>query len=603
MYRFCKFLQKMLLKAPLWIISALGTAIGLIFYYHTRKRRVAFRNIKFAFPEKSYSELHAILRRSFRYLALDVIENLIAHRIYPYVTIKGEENLTADGGVFVGIHAGNWETAISLFAHRHTFAIFAKPQRNKELDRFLNEVRMNGKINVVFSIKELMRHLKDGHLIGIVIDHGAEKDAPVVEFFSHLVPTPRGSVYLAKKFNKKIYPDFCYRTKGFCHTSEINPPVDPKGKDDQEVLRALNKIYEDYLRKYPWEYFWYYKRFKRKINHDVVILSDRKTGHLKQSKALLRILSEKGKLIRSRVIEVSYKNQFTRFMADILATGIGKNVVFSGKLLSYLVDRQTWQTLDSICADVVISTGSITAGINKLLSSYLGAKSAVILRPNVPLRKFDLSVIPEHDRIGNLKATSVTIKGALSYPENLDEKINKCKQAFNLGSKKKISVFLGGPLVDKQEFIENFRSFFEKLKFYLTKNDYELLISTSRRTPKETEQYIKQELEGFEHVGASVIASQNNFDFVFEGFIALADMVFVSNDSISMISESAAINPSTVCVSLGAEDDKHKVFLQSIKDEISFLDKPYDVDSIILRSCKMFEKNKQKLLKAMEVLI
>src|SRR3989338_8646985 len=100
MYNFCKFLQRILFKAPFWVIHFLGKFIGLVFYWHPRKRRVAFRNIKMAFPQKSYQELLSILKKSFHYLALDVIENLIAPRIYPFVTIKGEENITPDGGIF-----------------------------------------------------------------------------------------------------------------------------------------------------------------------------------------------------------------------------------------------------------------------------------------------------------------------------------------------------------------------------------------------------------------------------------------------------------------------------------------------------------------------
>ena len=41
-------------------------------------------------------------------------------------------------------------------------------------------------------------------MIGMVLDHGVEEDALVVDFFSHLVPTPKGGVYLGKKFNKKV---------------------------------------------------------------------------------------------------------------------------------------------------------------------------------------------------------------------------------------------------------------------------------------------------------------------------------------------------------------------------------------------------------------
>ncbi len=52
-------------------------------------------------------------------------------------------------------------------------------------------------------------------MVGVVIDQGAEVDALEIPFFSHLVPTPKGAVYLARKFNKKIYTSFCLRQNNF----------------------------------------------------------------------------------------------------------------------------------------------------------------------------------------------------------------------------------------------------------------------------------------------------------------------------------------------------------------------------------------------------
>lgn len=600
-YYFAKLTQRVLLKAPLWVTFLLGKTIGLFFYYNSRKRRVAFKNIKMAFPQKSNRQLQAILRKSFDHFGLNIVENLIASRIYRYAIIKGEENIVSPGGIFVGIHAGNWEIALSLFAHKHNLSVLAKHQKNKELERFLTELREKGKIHVCFSLKELIRCLRKQHTIGLVIDQGAEKDALAIEFFSHLVPTPKGAVYLAKKFNKKIYPAFCYREKGFCHVNEIGRPIDPSGKEYHEVLTQLNKIYEEYLKKYPWEYFWYYKRFKHKKDRDIVILSDGKLGHLNQSKALLSLLSEERPLIRSRVIEVKYKDKIRRTLADILALFASKHSLIWGKVLPFLVDKTSWKELDSVYADLVISTGSLIAPLNKLFSSYLGAKSAVILHPNTPLRKFDLAIVPEHDRIQ--ADNVVVIKGALFYPFQLEEKVKNCRQFFNLGEEKKISFFVGGPLMDKREFMKSLKVFIPILKDFSLKKGYKILVSTSRRTPLEAEKYLEEELKDFINTEALVIANRNNYDFVFEGFCALADIIFVSSESISMISEAASFNKSCVCVFLEVEDDKRKVFLESMKDGIIFLRKPYVLEEMKPKISLIFDENKKRVKEAVKNLL
>ena len=601
MYYLVKLIRKALLKLPLGVSLFLARLIGLVFYLNGRKRRVAFRNIKIAFSEKTNYQVLSILRRSFGYFGLTIIEQLIVSRIYKNVTLKEKKSEYPEGGIFVGIHAGNWALSTAYWARRYKIAIFAQQQKHKKLDKFLNELRQKEKIKVCFTVKELIKCIRQDYMIGVAVDQGAEADALEIEFFSQLVPTPRGAVYLARKFNKKIYVSFCRRQKNFSHLLEVSKPIDVEGRDDREVLTEINKIYEDFLRKYPWEYFWYYKRFKHKVNRDILVLSDGKPGHLKQAKALLSLLSQESPQIRSRIIEVKYKYWFGRIFADIIAFFAGRNCLSCGTCLTYLVDKKTWQELDKTYADIVISAGSFIAPVNKLFSSYMGAKSVTILRPNIPLRKFDLAIIPEHDRIQNDNA--VMIKGALFYPDGLEEKVKNCRKFFSLSKDKKASFFLGGPISERGEFGENLKFFIPKLKEFSLKEGYKILISTSRRTPPEVESYLEKELKGFANLEALVIANKNNYDFVFEGFGGLADVVFVSSESISMVSEIASLQKPCVCVFLEPEDDKRKVFLRSMKEEISFLRRPYNISSIKLKTSLIFDKNKELVKKALEKLL
>ena len=593
-YYIAKIFRAIILKMPLPAVLILAKTIGICLYFNKRRRMVAFRNVKAAFPKKSSPEIHSILRRSYVNFGLTVIENLIAFKIYKHIKLEEQQHLYPGGGIFVGIHAGNWEIAVSYWAQRHNFAIFVREQKHKGLDRFLNEIRREGKIKVCFTVKELIRCLRQNYMIGVVIDHGAGSESTEAEFFSHLVPTPKGAVYLAKKFNKKIYTTFCIRQKGFSHILEIGKAIDPEGRDDRDLLNQLNKVYEDYLRKYPWESLWYYKRFKYKKNRDVLILSDGKDGHLKQSKALLCILSQQGYKIRSKVLEAKYKDNFRRLLADILAFFTGRNWFGARRWLAFLLDCKTWRELDNTYADIVISAGSHMAAVNKLFSAYLGSKSAVILKPNIPLDKFDVAIIPEHDRQYNKNATM--IKGALFCPgDDLEQKAKKCHDFFNLSNQKKIAVFLGGPLKDDNDFINNLKLFISKLKGYSLKNGYKIIISTSRRTPKKAEIILQTELKNFENTEAIVTVNQGNYDFVFEGFSYLADTIFVSSDSISMLSETISLSKPCLCYFLEESSNKHKVFLDSLKDEVVFLKPPYNIESMNPKVSTVFHKNKKNI--------
>ncbi|MDD3295965.1 MAG: ELM1/GtrOC1 family putative glycosyltransferase [Candidatus Omnitrophica bacterium] len=595
MYKLANTIRYFLLKLPLSFSLFLGYLLGFLFYFNFHRRRIAFKNVKMAFPAKTSREALRIVRRSSYNLGLSIVECLIAPRIYQNITIKGEENIEDNGGIFVGIHSGNWEVVISAFSQRHKIAVFANSQKNKSLDGFLNELRKQGEIRVCLTIKELINCLKDNYLVGVVIDHGAEKDALMVEFFSHLVPTPKGAVYLAKKFNKPIYTNFSFRTKRFSHCSLIGKPIYPEGKEESQILRQLNSIYEKYLTDNPWEYFWYYKRFKHKRDRDVIVLNDKRPGHFKQALSLVKFLSTKGYELRVKIIEVNYRNRFSRILADILAFLSPQSLLFSSRMLSWLMDKKTFDQLDRMHADIVVSAGSFMAPVNRLVSSYAGAKSAVVLRPNVCLRKFDLVVIPEHDRV--YAPNVVNVKGALFYPEGTEEKGAKCRDYFNLSSHKKTALFIGGPLGDKKEFLRKLKDFIPSFKKFLQRENCKLLLSTSRRTPVEAEDYLEKEFSGFFDTEALVIANRNNQDFVFEGFISLSQYVFVSSESISMISEAASLNKACVCVSFVSEDDKRKVFLKSLEEEITFLDEPYDIKSIEPKDSSIFEHNLKVLEK------
>ena len=67
-----------------------------------------------------------------------------------------------------------------------------------------------------------------------------------------------------------------------------------------------------------------------------------------------------------------------------------------------------------------------------------------------------------------------------------------------------------------------------------------------------------------------------------------------------MVSEIASLQKPCVCVFLEPEDDKRKVFLASMKEEINFLRSPYDLNSAKLKTSLIFEWNKATVKKALE---
>ncbi len=602
LYFLAKLLKKILLRLPLFVLYILGVILGYLIYLDRRKRIHAFKNIKLAFPKKEAKEIKKVLFKSFINFGISIIETFISSRLISRLEIKGLERLDKQGGIFLGIHEGSWELYNLGLSQKVKYAIFVQRQKRRDLDSFLNELRQSQGLKVCFSLKGSVGYLKDNYMVGFAFDHGAEENALWAKFFGQLVPIPGGPLFLAKRFNKKIYPAFGWRRGFFRHTIEIGDPVSVNlFKKEEEVLESLNSFYQEKLLNHPEEYLWHFKRFKYKKNLTVVILDDKKTGHFKQSEALFSFLKEERPSVETIIIPIKYKFKINRILAEACAFFSGKYCLGCGACLRLLLAKESWERLKGVYADMVISAGSYLAPINKLFSSFLGARAIVIFRPNIPLNRFDLVILPRHDRINSNYA--VKIKGALFSPLQLEENVQRCKEFFSLGPEPKISLFLGGPIYDAQAFLKNVYSFIEELKNFSLRNNYKLLISTSRRTPLAVEEYLKKSLEDFSNLEVIVYANQENYPFVFEGFAYLAQIVFVSSESISMVSEVLSLNKPCVCVSLERLDAKHKVFLQSIEREVNFLDKPYHIDHIELKSSSIFEENKRIVKEAIQRLL
>ncbi|MBN2483366.1 MAG: mitochondrial fission ELM1 family protein [Candidatus Omnitrophica bacterium] len=581
---------------------ALGGMIGFSFYRNRRRRRNAFINIKQAFPEKSNRELFSIIRRSFISFGVSIIETFLVEQMKEEVTRQWSEKMTQTGEIFVGLHQGNWESYHADFARTAPLALLAKAQRYSVLDDYLNDLRKTHLVTVCFSLKEAIAALKKNMWVGLVIDHGAEKNARFVDFFGQLVPTPGGAVSLAKKFDKRIFPTFGYR-KGKEQIFVIDDPLDCRDLSEEEALRKINEMYEEFLRAHPYEYMWWFKRFKRKKNRSILILSDGKAGHLKQSFALSKKVEEAGYRVATETVEVAYRHRWSRAGLDIVACFSSPWAVGRTRALRFFLKKEIWEKLEKRFYDIVISTGSSVAAANVLYARSLGAKSCVILRPNVPLVKFDTALVPEHDGIkGN---NVITTKGALAYFEHWQEHVLRGKEHFRFTEEKKIAVCIGGALNDHGQYRERLGMFLAALKEYALKHQYRIVLTTSRRTERLVDEIIERELSSFPNTEALLLVSRENHPFVVPAFLAVSEIVCVSAESVSMISESLSQDKTTAAVFLEDLKSKpHRRFLASLEKEyLNFLKYPYGQFSFRHPTRSLRAQNEERLAEAVTRLL
>ena len=184
--------------------------------------------------------------------------------------------------------------------------------------------------------------------------------------------------------------------------------------------------------------------------------------------------------------------------------------------------------------DVVISCGrkSVIPSIylkkkfkNKIINIH-------IQEPKVSLDNFDFVVAPEHD---GLKGNNVlTSKGAVHYLTNdeLDQNENYLKSRIN-SQKKIVTLILGGPTRYYDYNNRVIDGIFSKIEQNFLKNNYQVIIIPSMRTP----QNIIEKAKNYFDKDQIIIPNVDKKAYL--SSLKLSDHIIVTCDSTSMISEAA----------------------------------------------------------------
>ena len=184
--------------------------------------------------------------------------------------------------------------------------------------------------------------------------------------------------------------------------------------------------------------------------------------------------------------------------------------------------------------DVVISCGrkSVIPSIylkkkfkNKIINIH-------IQEPKVFLDNFDFVVAPEHD---DLKGNNVlTSKGAVHYLTNdeLDQNENYLKSKINT-QKKIVTLILGGPTRYYDYNNQVIDGIFSKIEQNFIKNNYQVIIIPSMRTP----QNIIEKAKNYFDKDQIIIPNVDKKAYL--SSLKISDHIIVTCDSTSMISEAA----------------------------------------------------------------
>jgi Kdo2-lipid IVA lauroyltransferase/acyltransferase len=246
------------------------------------ERRKALASLGRAFPERSEAERRALARACFRHLGMAALElgctRALDERLERLVRWPEEDRRVLEqalargrGVVFVSGHVGSWE----LLARRVARAGFpsqsiAKETSEPRLTALVERFRLAGGVRSIWRGQEgaaraMLRALRAGEILGILIDQDTRVQSVWVPFFGELAATPRAAADLALRTGAAVVVGFCQREgEGYrLHMAEV--PVAP-GEDREEAVLALtaelSRHIEAAIRRAPEQWVWMHQRWK-----------------------------------------------------------------------------------------------------------------------------------------------------------------------------------------------------------------------------------------------------------------------------------------------------------------------------------------------------
>ena len=244
---------------------------------------VVERQIAAAFPSLSRDEVVSLSAGSYESLGRTSIETAVMpgtsrEEILERVErVEGWEHVErglarGKGIILVTGHLGNWEFGGAYFAARGVaIDVVARGMANPIFEAYVGRTRRKIGMEVIHdkdAVRRTPRSLRDNRCVAFVSDHDALGLASTfVPFFGRPAKTPRGPAVFALRFEVPVLFVAIVREPSGRYAVLIEPvPVNPTGDreaDIDAIVLSYTEMLEAYVRKYPAQYFWQHRRWRR----------------------------------------------------------------------------------------------------------------------------------------------------------------------------------------------------------------------------------------------------------------------------------------------------------------------------------------------------
>jgi KDO2-lipid IV(A) lauroyltransferase len=288
-YTFVKLFLWLAKVTPKSFIYVVLKGLTLLVYHLDKKRRLlTIKNLRMAYPEKSFQEIQILSKEVYTELSKTISEILLmfVNRFDIDRAIKNFEEVkekleyiaqnSPQGVIVMTAHFSNWELAAHFLAkHGLPMLAIGREGNNKLIDKnitipFRNKYgnHATSKDNAMLSMAKI---LKRGNAVGLLIDQkSGYLNSVKVNFFGMPAETTLSVAMLKLKFDPLVIPVFIARQSNGIYELIINDSIDyvaDEVGDKEKKLELMTEKYnvsiEEMIRKYPAQWFWMHNRWRR----------------------------------------------------------------------------------------------------------------------------------------------------------------------------------------------------------------------------------------------------------------------------------------------------------------------------------------------------
>lgn len=253
------------------------------------------------------------------------------------------------------------------------------------------------------------------------------------------------------------------------------------------------------------------------------VLLDSRTGSVGQARGVMQQLDPQDFDIVEKKLDYNKLSGLPNFMR--------------GKTLIGLTPK-TKKNIIAPWPDLVLSTSRRTVPVARYIKKQSRhTKLIQLMYPGrTGLREFDLAIVPEHDKNKSYFPNIHYIVGGPHRvtEETLAQARTQWQEAFAALPRPLTALIIGGAIKGREFSLENAKDLALRVRSLIQKQGGSLLITTSRRTGEKAEKAIMsilQDIPSYNYLWG------NKEENPYLGYLACADRIIVTGDSVSMCSE------------------------------------------------------------------